>query len=123
MTHAPISTNDWNQLHALYPAMVTALDPAATLALPVMDVPAGTTLFRETDPCQGFPLLLSGEVRVSRSASNGRELELSQKMDMDLEDIASYPPSIMEAYQEKKKQNAFLKRKEDKMKKIEDNFH
>jgi CRP/FNR family transcriptional regulator len=76
MTHAPISTNDWNQLHALYPAMVTALDPAATLALPVMDVPAGTTLFRETDPCQGFPLLLSGEVRVSRSASNGRELEL-----------------------------------------------
>jgi hypothetical protein len=53
----------------------------------------------------------------------GRELELSQKMDMDLEDIASYPPSIMEAYQEKKKQNAFLKRKEDKMKKIEDNFH
>jgi hypothetical protein len=34
---------------------------------------------------------------------HGRELELSQKMDMDLEDIAAYPPSIMEAYQEKKK--------------------
>jgi hypothetical protein len=33
----------------------------------------------------------------------GRELELSQKMDIDLEDIAAYPPSIMEAYQEKKK--------------------
>ena len=33
----------------------------------------------------------------------GRELELSQKMDMDLEDITAYPPSIMEAYQEKKK--------------------
>jgi hypothetical protein len=29
----------------------------------------------------------------------------------------------MEAYQEKKKQEAHLKRKEDKMKKIEDNFH
>jgi hypothetical protein len=53
----------------------------------------------------------------------GRELELSQKMDMDLEDVASYPPSVMEAYQEKKKQDAFLKRKEEKIKKIEDNFH
>jgi hypothetical protein len=29
----------------------------------------------------------------------------------------------MEMYQEKKKQDAYLKRKEDKMKKIEDNFH
>lgn len=28
----------------------------------------------------------------------GRELELSQKMDMDLEDITSYPPSVMELY-------------------------
>jgi hypothetical protein len=53
----------------------------------------------------------------------GRELELSQKMDIDLEDISSYPPSVMELYQEKKKQDAYLKRKEDKMKKIEDNFH
>lgn len=44
--------------------------------LPVLDVPAGTVLFRENDPCQGFPLVLSGEVRVSRSAVNGRELEL-----------------------------------------------
>lgn len=76
MTHAMLSTDDWNQLHALYPATVSALDSAAMLALPVMDAPAGTTLFRESDPCQGFPLLLHGEVRVSRSASNGRELEL-----------------------------------------------
>lgn len=53
----------------------------------------------------------------------GRELELSQKMDMDLEDITNYPPSVLELYQQKKKQDAFLKRKEDKMKKIEDNFH
>ena len=45
----------------------------------------------------------------------GRELELSQKMDMDLEDIENYPPSVMEAYQEKKKQDAFLKRKEEKI--------
>lgn len=53
----------------------------------------------------------------------GRELELVSKMDIDLEDISSYPPSVMEMYQEKKKQDAFLKRKEEKIKKIEDNFH
>lgn len=41
-----------------------------------MQVPEGTTLFREHEACQGFPLVLDGEVRVSRSASNGRELEL-----------------------------------------------
>jgi CRP/FNR family transcriptional regulator len=35
-----------------------------------------TTLFREQQLCQGFPLVLAGEVRVSRSTSSGRELEL-----------------------------------------------
>ena len=53
----------------------------------------------------------------------GRELELTQKMDMDLEDITNYPPSILEMYQQKKNQDAYLKRKEEKMLKIEDNFH
>lgn len=33
----------------------------------------------------------------------GRELELVGKMDIDLEDIASYPKSVFELYQEKKK--------------------
>jgi len=28
----------------------------------------------------------------------GRELELVGKMDIDLEDISSYPPSVLEAY-------------------------
>lgn len=53
----------------------------------------------------------------------GRELELSSKMDIDLEDISSYPAAVMELYQEKKKQDAYLKRKDEKIKKIEDNFH
>ena len=53
----------------------------------------------------------------------GRELELSGKMDMDLDDVSQYPPSVLEIYQEKKKQDAYLKRKEEKIKKIEDNFH
>jgi len=28
----------------------------------------------------------------------GRELELSSKMDIDLEDITNYPPSVLEMY-------------------------
>lgn len=62
------------QLLSLYPAMgaLTGLLPT----LPLMRCPAGTELFRENDVCQGFPLVIEGEVRVSRSAANGRELEL-----------------------------------------------
>lgn len=39
-------------------------------------VPAGTLLFEEGAPCRGFPLVLSGAVRVARGAPNGRMLEL-----------------------------------------------
>jgi CRP/FNR family transcriptional regulator len=62
------------ELLALYPALAQL--PGLLPALATMTVPAGTQLFRETDACQGFPLVLRGEVRVSRSAPNGRELEL-----------------------------------------------
>ncbi|MCB2017584.1 MAG: Crp/Fnr family transcriptional regulator [Hydrogenophaga sp.] len=58
----------------LYPALVE-LGPVTTRLTP-MTVPAGAQLFHENDPCQGFPLVLAGEVRVSRAAANGRELEL-----------------------------------------------
>lgn len=44
-------------------------------------------------------------------------------MDIDLEDVSSYPKAVMELYQEKKKYDSYLKRKEDKIKKIENNFH
>jgi CRP/FNR family transcriptional regulator len=71
-----MNPTDQHTLAQLYPALPTALAPMDAQALPVMEVPAGTTLFRENTPCAGFPLLLSGEVRVSRSASIGRELEL-----------------------------------------------
>lgn len=65
---------DAQTLLTLYPAMgsLKALLPR----LKTMQVPAGTALFRELETCQGFPMVLSGEVRVSRSAANGRELEL-----------------------------------------------
>lgn len=60
----------------LYPAL-QGLGPAlAELAAQPLEVPAGTVLFQENDPCKGFPLLLAGEVRVSRNSSDGRALEL-----------------------------------------------
>ena len=62
------------ELLALYPALGAL--PALLPGLVPMTVPAGTQLFRESDACQGFPMVLQGEVRVSRSAANGRELEL-----------------------------------------------
>ncbi len=41
-----------------------------------MRLPAGTVVFDENQPCQGFPLLLSGSIRVVKAAANGRELQL-----------------------------------------------
>ena len=53
----------------------------------------------------------------------GRELELAEKMDIDLEDIASYPKSVQELYQDKRKYDGYLKRKDEKIKAVESNFH
>ena len=55
--------------------------PAAELegllaAASVMSVPAGAVLFDENQPCQGFPLILSGSIRIIKAAPSGRELQL-----------------------------------------------
>lgn len=50
-------------------------DRLATAVQP-MTVPAGTVLFDERQPCQGFPFVLSGSIRVVKLAANGRELPL-----------------------------------------------
>ncbi len=68
------------QLCAAYPA-VAALPAALRDAVldqqaQALTVPAGTLLFDEGQACGGFPMLLSGEVRVARGAPNGRSLEL-----------------------------------------------
>jgi len=64
------------ELLQLYPALRAVGTEVETLARQAMTVPAGTILFAENDPCKGFPLLLDGEVRVSRSSPDGRALEL-----------------------------------------------
>ena len=78
-TPPPLPLPEWQTLLELYPSLSHALTtPTDTTppALPVMSAPAGTVLFRETEACQGFPLVLEGEVRVSRTSTQGRELEL-----------------------------------------------
>ena len=62
----------------LYPALAEVRPSLAELspALRPLQVPEGTVLFSENAPCQGFPLVLEGEVKVSRSSGDGRALEL-----------------------------------------------
>ncbi len=40
------------------------------------NLPSGTVVFDENQPCQGFPLLLAGSLRVIKASPNGRELQL-----------------------------------------------
>ena len=41
-----------------------------------MAAPAGTQLFSEGSPCQAFLIVLAGQVRVQKTAENGREIAL-----------------------------------------------
>ena len=82
MTATPIqttagSTVNREKLLNLYP--VLAGIPAALLdqLLPaVMKLPSGSEVFTEGQPCQGFPLLLEGSIKVVKQASSGREMLL-----------------------------------------------
>ncbi len=63
---------------SLYPALAR-VSPALPSLGPIvgpMTVAAGTVLFDENSPCQGFPLVMEGEVKVSRHSADGRSLEL-----------------------------------------------
>nr|WP_319564690.1 Crp/Fnr family transcriptional regulator [uncultured Rhodoferax sp.] len=65
-------------LTELYPslAQVQPAPDAPDSGLNPFDVPANTVLFSENAACQGFPLVLSGEIKVSRNSGDGRSLEL-----------------------------------------------
>ena len=73
------ATVDRENVLNLYPALASLsasrldelLQPFAT-----MQLPAGTPVFAEHQPCQGFPLLLEGSIKVVKQAANGRELML-----------------------------------------------
>jgi len=67
------------RLLSLYPALSgLPAERLAALTQPqaIMHLPAGTQVFAERQPCQGFPLLLDGSIKVIKLASSGRELML-----------------------------------------------
>ena len=63
----------------LYPVLQSLppsqLDQTLAQARP-LTLAAGSVVFDERRPCQGFPMLLSGAIKVVKSAPNGRELQL-----------------------------------------------
>ena len=86
--HTDNATPDdaWARACALYPAL-GGLPPGETsphAGRLLVQVPAGTVLFEEGSPCQGFPMVLRGEVRVARGSPGGRLLELYRVTPGDL---------------------------------------
>ncbi len=61
-------------LTELYPVLGHL--PESLRDLQEMTVPAGAVLFDEHQACQGFPFVLSGGIRIVKTAANGRELPL-----------------------------------------------
>lgn len=65
-----------SRLLASYPSLAGVEPDLLARHLTWMTVPAGTSLFDEGSPCRGFPMVLSGEIRVARGSAQGRSLEL-----------------------------------------------
>ena len=62
--------------------------------------------------------------RLYRQAiRHDRHLDFAEYMNLNLEDISSYPPSLYHEIQEKKKYDSYIKRKDEKIKVTEDDFH
>lgn len=63
----------------LYPVLATLPAPdlgGAVRNARTITVKAGTTLFNELQPCDAFPFILSGALRIVKRAENGREILL-----------------------------------------------
>ncbi len=68
-----------HSLVSLYPALAHVTPSPGELGDgggAMLEVPPGTPLFETGMACQGFPLVLSGEVKVFRTSADGRSLEL-----------------------------------------------
>ena len=73
----PLTVDGQNLLN-LYPALASlpAQRLAEVLQLSALELPAGSQVFAEHQPCQGFPLLLEGRIKVVKQSASGRELML-----------------------------------------------
>lgn len=66
-------------LFGLYPALARIDRDLVVNAMnnsQAIELGAGTRIFHAPDPCQTFPFILSGRIRVYKPAPNGRELSL-----------------------------------------------
>lgn len=73
------STVNLKKVLDLYPALAGLKAETAHTLLGehnILRLPAGAHVFAEHQPCQGFPLLLEGSIKVVKQAANGRELLL-----------------------------------------------
>lgn len=70
---------DLSRLSAAYLAL-SGLPPSLGAAFAadarVIDLPAGLVVFQPGQSCPGLPLLLEGQIKVSQTSSNGRQLVL-----------------------------------------------
>ena len=67
------------RLRAQYPALRDLPEAEFSRLLAegsLREVPAGTVMFDEAQPCMGFPFVLDGAIGVSKLAENGREIQL-----------------------------------------------
>lgn len=68
------------RLGTLYPVLAelpeAVRDKVIEAQTQFVSVPPGTMLFDEGAPCMGFPMVISGAVRVARGSPSGRTLEL-----------------------------------------------
>ncbi len=70
------ASNDWIKR---FPALQALDDPtwhSILASARLVEVPAGTIVFHDGDPCRYYMLVLEGSVRVQKVAENGREITL-----------------------------------------------
>ncbi|MCZ8114182.1 Crp/Fnr family transcriptional regulator [Silanimonas sp.] len=74
-----LDPTDLSRLSAAYPSL-SGLPPSLGAAFAadarVIDLPAGLVVFQPGQSCPGLPLLLEGQIKVSQTSSNGRQLVL-----------------------------------------------
>ena len=73
---APITPAHIADLYPALRALPSADLAAACQPATILHVPAGAEMFSERQPCQGFPLLLEGTIKVVKNAPSGREMLL-----------------------------------------------
>lgn len=67
------------ELRSLYPVIDRLPERLARqidTSVQTLELPAGTVVFDERQPCRGFPFVLGGAIRVAKRSSGGRELPL-----------------------------------------------